>query len=251
MRHDGRAQAQSRNSGSGKREVESKEVWRRIYLQMMSCEEFERFGLDMDRRDVKPEEAALAAEHAANCPHCDSLLASWREVKADLRLLRETTLLESAPSRVEMRLKQELRTRRETRVPRRTFAVASWALAAAAVLAVAVVWLQKHESISGKKNAGAPVVATQGSGNADNAFLLAADYDSSAFTALPASMPSASSDESMLQVRLQRGALMQFGLPVEPERASEWVDVDFLVGEDGQPIGVRLHQDAQSDARFQ
>jgi hypothetical protein len=44
---------------------------------------------------------------------------------------------------------------------------------------------------------------------------------------------------------MQRGALERYGLPVDPERASELVDVDFLVGEDGQPLAVRLHQDAQ------
>ena len=52
------------------------------------------------------------------------MLESWREVKGDLRLLRETTRLDSAPTRVEMRLKQELRTRREARVPRSTVAIA-------------------------------------------------------------------------------------------------------------------------------
>jgi hypothetical protein len=78
--------------------------------------------------------------------------------------------------------------------------------------------------------------------------LVAADYDSASFTQLPGSMPSVSLDQSVVQVHMQRGALMQFGLPVEPEQASEWVDVDFLVGEDGQPIAVRLHQDSQGDA---
>ena len=112
---------------------------------MMSCEEFERLGLDMDRPDATPEEAALAAEHAEHCRDCNALLASWREVKADLRLLREITFLESAPARVEMRLKQELRTRRESRVPRSSVAIASWALAVAAVVAAAVGWVHSRQ----------------------------------------------------------------------------------------------------------
>jgi hypothetical protein len=77
--------------------------------------------------------------------------------------------------------------------------------------------------------------------------LLAADYDTGEFTELPGSMPSQSNDGTVLQVRMQRGALARCGLPVEqerPDRASEFVDVDFLVGEDGQPQGVRLHQDS-------
>src|SRR6516164_3162646 len=114
---------------------------------MMSCDEFERFGLDLDRPEASPAERALASEHALHCPDCRALLASWREVKADLRLLRETTLLESAPARVEMRLKQELRTRRESRVPRSSVAIASWALAAAAVLAAAVGWVHWRQAV--------------------------------------------------------------------------------------------------------
>jgi hypothetical protein len=216
---------------------------------MMSCEEFERQGLDMDRPDATPEEAALASEHAERCPDCNALLASWREVKADLRLLRETTFLESAPARVEMRLKQELRTRREARVPRSSVAIASWALAAAAVVAAAVGWMHwRQPALSPTGQAGAPLVAAAVPGDEGSADpMLLADYDPASFTQLPGSMPSVSSDQSVVQVRMQRGALMQFGLPVEPEQASEWVDVDFLVGEDGQPVAVRLHQDSQGD----
>src|SRR5215470_11684686 len=112
---------------------------------MMKCEEFELMGLDMDRADARPEEAAAAAEHATSCPRCFASLQSWRELKQDLRVLHETTRLESAPARVEMRLKQELRTRREARVPRRTVRIASWALPVAAALAIAVGWTQLHK----------------------------------------------------------------------------------------------------------
>ena len=214
---------------------------------MTSCEEFEKFGLDLDRSDAQPQEAALARQHAQNCPDCAALLASWRQVKADLRLLRESTVLESAPARVEMRLKQELQTRREARVPKRTFATLSWVLAAAAVLAVSASWMHWRTDVTPVTHEAASVSARAQDGSASgDATLVAADYDSTAFTQLPGSMPSVSSDQSVLQVRLQRGALMQYGVTVEPERASDWVDVDFLVGEDGQPVAVRLHQDAQS-----
>ena len=90
---------------------------------MMNCEEFELRGLDLDRADADRQEAAAAAKHAEICGRCSAMLESWREVKCDLRLLRESTRLDSAPARVEMRLKQELRTRREARVPRGTVVV--------------------------------------------------------------------------------------------------------------------------------
>jgi hypothetical protein len=216
---------------------------------MMDCEEFELRGLDLDRADADPQEAAAAAKHAEICGRCSAMLESWREVKCDLRLLRESTRLDSAPARVEMRLKQELRTRRETRVPRGTVVVASWALAAAAVLIASVGWLQTHRRVGqpvvSSSNAGMTSNTLQKTSNGDGAQMLLADYDSASFTQLPGSLPSASGDESILEVRMQRGALERFGLPVDPDRASEFVDVDFLVGEDGQPQAVRLHQDLQ------
>jgi hypothetical protein len=209
---------------------------------MMNCEEFELRGLDLDRADADPEEAAEAADHANRCSRCSALLESWREVKGELRLLRESTRTESAPMRVEMRLKQELRTRREAKVPRSTMAIAGWALAAAAVLAASVGWLRFHSTVSIQDP-----TATAGSNtglSADDA-LLAADYDTGEFSQLPGSLPSESGDQSVLQVRMQRSALSRFGLPVDPDGASDFVNVDFLVGEDGQPQAVRLHQDTQ------
>ena len=217
---------------------------------MMKCEEFEMFGLDLDRADALPEEAASAAEHAASCPRCFALLESWRELKQDLRLLRDTTRFESAPTRVEMRLKQELRTRREARLPHRTVKIASWALPAAAALAAAIGWSHWHNETSKLVSSASPQIAVGEQANPDPAesVRMSADYDTGDFTQLPGGLPTASSDQAILQARVQRGALMQFGLPVAPEQAADWVDVDFLVGEDGQPLAVRLHQDSQIEA---
>jgi hypothetical protein len=217
---------------------------------MMNCEEFERLGLDMDRADAQREEATAAAEHAASCARCVALLESWRELKRDLRVLHETTRFESAPARVEMRLKQELRTRREARVPRRAVKLISWALPAAAALAAVIGW-NHWRNVSSPVHTPSPQITAAAQNNSNAAaesVLLAADYDSGDFTQLPGSMPTASSDQAILQARVQRGALMQFGLPVAPEQAADWVDVDFLVGEDGQPLAVRLHQDSQTEA---
>lgn len=216
---------------------------------MMNCEEFQFSGLDLDRPDVDPEEAAEAADHANGCSRCNGLLDSWRQVKSDLRLLREATRTDSAPARVEMRLKQELRTRREERVPRSTMAIAGWALAAAAALAASIGWVRTHSTAPGRDPAVSAATASSGPNpnpaSDDSGALLAADYDTGEFSQLPGSLPSESADQSILQVHMQRSALSRFGLPVDPDGASEWVNVDFLVGEDGQPQAVRLHQDTQ------
>ena len=47
-------------------------------------------------------------------------------------------------------------------------------------------------------------------------------------------------DAAILRVRMQRGALGALGLPVNEERASEWIQVELLVGDDGLPQAVRL-----------
>jgi hypothetical protein len=210
-------------------------------IKTMSCEEFELRGLDIDRNDVNPLEAAAAKDHARFCANCSALLASWRELKGDLRLLRDETRMNAAPMRVEMRLKQELRTRREARIPRSSVAIGSWALAAAAVLVASVGWVRTHTKNNDPKAVNASVSAPS-----DTQMLLAADYDTGEFTQLPGSLSGDVNDQSILQVRMQRGGLEHFGLPVDPERASEVVDVDFLVGEDGQPQAVRLHQGSES-----
>jgi hypothetical protein len=49
-----------------------------------------------------------------------------------------------------------------------------------------------------------------------------------------------SDDASIVCVRMQRSSLSALGLPVNEERASDWIQVDLLVSEDGLPQAVRL-----------
>jgi len=232
---------------------------------MMNCEEFELRGLDLDRTDADPREGSEAAAHARVCGHCSALLESWREVKGDLRLLREATRVDSAPARVEMRLRQELRTRREARVPRSAVTISAWALAAAAVLIGAVSWgvwqRARHQEMS-KVKVAAPSAPTQTPDRRDTAVsepstenalraepkkksgtanaAVAKDEDSGKFTLLPGSLPSETEEAAIVRVRMQRGALGALGFPVNEERAGEWIQVDLLVGNDGLPQAVRL-----------
>jgi len=231
---------------------------------MMNCEEFERVGLDLDRADAEPKEGAAAAQHAEACARCSALLESWREVKGDLRLLREATRLEGTPARVEMRLKQELRTRRETRVPRRAAVISAWVLAVAAVLIGAVSWeawqRTRYKETSTQKVA-LPSVAKKNPENPNTTVsesrsenILPAELkkksssahaddkeeDAERFTLLPGSSPAETEEAAIVRVRMQRGALGALGLPVNQERAGEWIQVDLLVGNDGLPQAVRL-----------
>jgi len=217
----------------------------------MTCEEFEVIGLECLGRVLETDPAcAEAVEHTNGCSRCAALQGSWLEARAELQAMRAATQDALAPQRVEMRLRQEFRTRYRTRKTRSAAIFAAWTLAAAAVLVGAVSWwnwrlAQKQQaSIS----AGSKVSATTlgvGPSNAGNAAdsseepTLIAD-NSGDFTLLPGSLPQEADDSAIVRVRMQRGALGAFGLPVNEERVSDWIQVDVLIGQDGQPKGVRL-----------
>ena len=69
-----------------------------------------------------------------------------------------------------------------------------------------------------------------------------ADSESSDFTLLPGILPADTDDAAILRVRMQRGTLGALGLPVNEDRANEWIQVDLLVGNDGLPEAVRLRE---------
>ncbi len=233
----------------------------------MKCEEFEAIGLDAKRdASLSEMERAAAHEHASTCSRCAALQDSWQAAGVELRAFAEDTAMAQAPARVEMRLRQEFRTRHVTLKMRRTAVVAAWALAAAAVLVGAVSWRNWRKSgqeeaanhltssrsvanlpannASATINHDTPVQSTAAAQQPDTADseTLMADNEMSDFTLLPGTLPADTVDAAILRVRMQRGALGAFGLPVNEERAGEWIQVDLLVGNDGLPQAVRLPQ---------
>src|SRR5256886_1512757 len=227
-------------------------------------------GLDAER-DATLSEAQRAAgrEHACRCSRCAALQDSWQAAGVELRAFAEDTAMTQAPARVEMRLRQEFRTRHMTLKVRRAAVVAAWALATAAVLAGAVSWRNwRHSqhgeatnhlnSVPGANNspennsvAGAnhqtPAevpngIQQRGSAGAGSSETLMADNELSGFTLLPEAFAADTDEAAILRVRMQRGALGALGLPVNEERANEWIQVDLLVGDDGLPQAVRLPQ---------
>lgn len=234
----------------------------------MKCEEFEAIGLDA-QRDASLDEAQRAAvkEHVDSCSRCAALQNSWQEACRKLRVLAEATGVAAAPVRVEMRLRQEFRTQHRTLKVRRAAVVAAWALATAAVLTGAVSWknwrrsqreeanrhLQAPQSappLSAKKNGPGKPSETLPVGTAGPQGKISVEHESSQtllannelrdFTLLPGVLPADTDDAAILRVRMQRGALGVLGLPVNEERAGEWIQVDLLVGNDGLPQAVRL-----------
>jgi hypothetical protein len=215
----------------------------------MNCEQAEAIVLDLDREDgVDSLERAAAIAHLSHCSHCAGLQESWQAAREELRLLSEETLEARAPARVEMRLRQEFRTRHRTMVVRRTAVVASWALASAAILVGALGswnWLQARRLETNKQSVvatNAPLTSGAAS-QSQSADSLSAGDDSAEFTPLPGTTLEETEDTSIFHVRMQRGSLGALGLPVNEARAGEWIQVDLLVGNDGLPQAVRLAQE--------
>jgi hypothetical protein len=179
----------------------------------------------------------------------------------ELKGFADSAAAAETPARVEMRLRQEFRTQHGTMKTRRVVVIAAWALAAAAVLAAAVSWgsWRKSQQEEAARHLSAPAqndnAKTNGanlqntangaqpdSANSDSAETLVADNELRNFTLLPGALPAEADDAEIVRVRMQRGALGALGLPVNEERAGEWIQVDLLVGDDGLPQAVRLPQ---------
>jgi hypothetical protein len=234
----------------------------------MKCEEFEAIGLDLERNALLSEiERVAAREHASACPRCAGLQDSWQSARGELRAFAELTSAAETPARVEMRLRQEFRTQHRTLKTRQAALITTWALAAAAVLVAVISWqswrnsqkgsLSRQGTVPEKMNS--PMESSFDTGNNSqpsktqvateqmsvedrNAETLVAQTDVGDFTLLPGALPADTDDAAILRVRMQRGSLGALGLPVNEERASEWILVDLLVGNDGSPQAVRLPQ---------
>lgn len=210
----------------------------------MTCEEFEKRGWGGELGALTPEERAAATEHAANCPQCAALEDSWRVAQSQLRAWAGATEAAETPSRVEMRLRLEFRSRHQSRKVRRIAVALSWTLAAAAVVAMAVTWVSWRYSVNKgpsnvAKSSPAPEISEAPDASAGSSTLVA-DNSFGDFTLLPGSTLSDADDASVVRVRMQRGSLGALGLPVAEDRAADWVQVDLLVTDDGLPQAVRV-----------
>ena len=222
--------------------------------QVVNCEQVEAIVFDLDRDDsLDSPETVAALDHVSHCPRCAALQESWQAAREELRSLAVDTMEAAAPPRVEMRLRQEFRTRHRTMAIRRGGVVAAWALAAAALIIGAVSWRNWEQSRrvdiakqtlaapnnpqasdSTQEPSQAPDTLSAGLSNVD---------DLGDFTPLPGAVADASEQAEILRVRMQRGSLGALGLPVNEQRAGDWIQVDVLVGNDGLPEAVRLAQE--------
>ena len=214
----------------------------------LSCEQVESILLDFyshGATDQAQRSAALA--HASHCSQCAALQESWEAAKQELRAWSEETLDAQTPRRVEMRLTQEFRERHRKAAARRAGFVAAWALAAAAVAIASITWWNARNATRQQNGSGVPAVAVQKGGTSGGSTgelvaQLSTGDDSSDFIPLPGAV-AGDEEAAILRVRMQRSSLGALGLPVNEQRANEWIQVDLLVGSDGSPEAVRLAQE--------
>jgi hypothetical protein len=219
----------------------------------MNCEQVEAIVLDLGRdAGADSLESAAALAHLSHCPRCAALQESWDAAREELRALGEETLEARTPARVEMRLRQEFRARHRSMAVRHGAVVAAWALAGAAILLGAIsTWNWQHarraeaekQNIAAQNALATTEAAGQNQGASNLAAGLSAADDSGEFTPLPGTTLDETEEAAILRVRMQRGSLGALGLPVNEQRASEWIQVDLLVGNDGLPQGVRMAEE--------
>jgi hypothetical protein len=209
----------------------------------MTCEEFQMAELDLGLSAEEGPREKAARQHLQECPHCAALQANWLALRTDLHALGSETRAAEAPSRVEMRLRQEFRTRHKTAKTRRAALVTALALAGAAVVIAAITWFNwrlENRGVAARQQV--PTAQHVTPAGPELGEVLLASNDSGDFTLLPGAMPGSLDDATVVHVQMQRGALGALGLTVNEEHATDLIQLDLLVGDDGQPQAVRLPQ---------
>lgn len=223
----------------------------------MQCSEFEAIVHDLNRSgllDLLTREAAI--EHAQTCVRCAALREAADSLTADLYTLAMAEQEQEAPARVQVALVEAFRA--NERRARGVWPAPAWAWGLAATVVVAlslVTWVlrpshrnQPAPAVAGNSNPSSPAApSVEQAAKAMEDKKVTANkagaraQQAGSFLPLPYSVPlSGVEDVAVVRVRMPRGALGAFGLPVNEETAAEMIQVDFLLAEDGLPEAVRI-----------
>jgi hypothetical protein len=229
----------------------------------MNCEEFEIVGLDSQRDgSISDDGRERALQHARVCGRCAALRASWAAAQAELAAFAESSRVLRVPARVETRVLQQFRLKHQPRQERKFLRLATWGLAAAAVIVCTLGVWDWHKwrqgslggNMAGSQTAALDAISSHSTGSSatnaravtdDSEILMAGNEgnDGSAgndFTQLPGSSLQEVEDGAIVRVGMERASLAAFGLPVNEDEASDWIQVDVLVGSDGSAQAVRF-----------
>jgi hypothetical protein len=200
----------------------------------MNCQEFWNIVADTDPNHP----------HLAECPTCAQRLDMHEHLRTGLRAMAGEWKRIQAPPPVEERLLAAFRAQAGTLPPSkvRRMPGLAWAAALAATLAIGVIVMRDRRQPTHLATAqnleSAALESTYGlEGAADDGFV-----------PLPgaAQLPPAE-DVDLVRVELPRSAMRQIGIEVSPERASEKIQADVMVGADGLARSVRFVEASGSD----
>lgn len=218
----------------------------------MTCDEFAMAGLDLKAQTAAAEESAVqlaAREHLRVCAHCAALQATWANLQTDLRALGAETSRSDVPAALESKLLAEFRQHHRNKVHGFPVLV-RWALAAAAVLACAVGINQwRIISTAPGPDANRAVNSSQTSSvtpaGPELGESLLASNDENDFTLVPGMIPASLDDAAIVRVEMPRSALGSLGFTVNEEHAADLIQVELLIGDDGQTQAVRLPESTE------
>ena len=186
-----------------------------------------------------PEERPESLAHLRECAACAALWEQQNRLTAHLREAAVEWRRMAAPQRVESRLAAAFRAQAGIHIPRTQGLWApllSWSAAAAVLLALALFLISRHQPLPARhmspaiQVASAQAIADPDSFDEDNGFI-----------PLPnAAQISPNEDVNIVRVELPRSAMIELGYEVSPDRASEPVEAEVVLGADGLARAVRF-----------
>ncbi len=184
-------------------------------------------------------------EHVGECAACAALLNRQRALASGLRMLAADWRSVEAPARVESRLtaaflgQAGLRVRRP---PTRWWVpVATWAAAAAAVVALAMFLARDRPVEPAHRTSSSRVQLAAVEPPADLEMLGDSSDTDSDFIPMPsAARIEPNEDLDLVRVEVPRSAMIALGYAVSEDRAAEPVEAEVALGADGLARAVRF-----------
>ena len=201
----------------------------------MNCPEFEQIVTELARGPSEQRSNRDAFDHARECNRCGRRLAAQQTLTRAFTEVASGFGTETAPPRVEKALLAAFRQTTPAAISRIRGTASGWnrwglsAVAASALIATAaaLLWMAPEPQNN---------VPAAGIAEPLPAAATVADF----LPLLYAEPIHAWEHGRVVRVRLPASALVHFGLPMNMAAASQLVEANVLLGEDGMARGVRL-----------
>jgi hypothetical protein len=167
-----------------------------------------------------------------------------------LRALAEADASAEAPPEIEVRLRKQFRSRKRKHVWRRS---AMWAISAAAVIALFVVFAGRKPAVGPVNSVVSPPAVTVPQSAERSISHTVVSPPRRAIAVRPRQRQEIVTDffplmdpappferGQLLRVELPASAMQMVGLPVHEERLADRVEADVLLGEEGLPRAIRF-----------